>query len=161
MTGGDAINLVGLILTVIGFGVTIWQLVRGANAAIATKEAIEGANKRMILNHMLVLLPQLKSIEADLDSALYANDKQAAIKVLVDYSYTAKQIASLLEAEDVDAKLVTSLKMSAANASASKAAIVTGATGSLKVILKTVSAEVAGVAGDCAALASQYQRKVA
>jgi hypothetical protein len=69
MKPGDWISVAALIVSVIGFTFTIWQLVRTANAAEATKRAIERTEKRMALNHLLVLLPQFRLIENDLDPA--------------------------------------------------------------------------------------------
>jgi hypothetical protein len=163
VSSSDLIGLAGLGISIVGFSLTVWQLLRTANAAIATKEAIVAANKRMLLNHLLVLLPQLKTLEADLDTAIAAKNSEAAIRALIGYSHAANQVASLLDSQEdsMDAELVKELRASAVNASANKAVLVIGTTRQLSSVLKTVASEISAVSAKCAGLSTKYQVKVA
>lgn len=162
MTSSDAIGIWGLLVSVIGFGLTVWQLIRTASAAEKTKTAVENAANRMVTNHMLVMLPQLKSAETELDAAIVSNDSKGAIRALIEYSYAAKQIASLLsgegQAEYTD--LIERLRTSADSASGTKSALVTGTPRPLKDVVATISSDISKIAGDCVALATTYQAKV-
>lgn len=157
----DWIGLIGIAVSLVGFGLTIWQLVRTANASIATKNAIASANRRMLLNHLLVLLPQLSTFEADLDAAILADDKPGATRALVQFSHAANQVAALLESHDgaEDADLANALRLSAKNASTNKAVIVSGVSRPLSTVLKTVAAEIGEMAGKCSGISVKYQVK--
>lgn len=162
MTSSDTIGVIGLLVSVVGFGVTVWQLIRTANATIATKTAIVAANKRMLLNHLLVLLPQLKSLEADLDSAIATDSNSGAIRALIEFSHAANQVASLLESqeENSEADLAGELRKSAKNASAHKSILVLGITKPLTTVLRTVASEISEVSAKCAGLSTKYQVRV-
>lgn len=157
----DWLGIIGLIVTTIGFGVTIWQLVRTANASIATKKAIEATARRMSLNHLLVLLPQLRVIEGDLDAAMAEDDRKLAIRTLVNYSHTANQVASLLETEGeaVDGDLITRLRSSASEAGRAKSALVTSSRGTVKSTAKVAAEGIGEVTGYASGLVAQFQMK--
>jgi hypothetical protein len=161
MTYGDVIGTVGLVVSVVGFWLAIDQLRKTTSAARATGLAIDDANKQMLLNHMLVLMPQLKSVDSDLDAAIMADDSPAAVRALVEFSYSAKQIASLLsvQAPAEEEALIASLKKAAETAVAGKAALLYGATQPLKKVLRPIAEEIGRVASDCAALSLTYQTK--
>jgi hypothetical protein len=161
---------VGLLITTVGFVVAIKQLKDGkellgrtATAAEATKAAIESANTRMVYNHLLVLLPQLTGLEADIDAAMATDDRQAAVRALVKFNHTANQIAMLLngEAEFLDDGLVEDLRSTARSATQQKSALVSGSKKSVGSHLQAVAIEIAGVAARCSALATTYQTKAA
>lgn len=162
MSLSDALGIWGLVVSVIGFGLTVWQLVRTANAAIATKAAIIQVNRRMLMNHLLVLLPQIRTLEADLDAAIAADDHLAAIRALNSFSHTASQIASLLDADKDpnDAALISDLRSSASTASANKSLLVSGVKRPLTTVLRTVSAQIGDISSRCAGLTTKYQVKV-
>lgn len=158
----DVLGVAGLAVSIIGFGVTAWQLIRTANATVATKDAIVQANKRMLLNHLLVLLPQLKTLESDLDSAIASGSQDAAIRALNGFSHAANQVASLLESQDEqsDTNLIAELRGCATNASASKSTLVGGISKPMATVLRTVSQQVSDVSAKCAGLTTKYQVKV-
>jgi hypothetical protein len=158
----DQLGIVSLLVTIIGFGLAIWQLVRSTNAAVATKEAIEATARRMSLNHLLVLLPQMRIIESDLDAAMYTDDRALAIRTLVNFSHTANQVASLLESEGeaVDLTLVALLKESALEAGKAKSALVTSERGTVRSVAKGAAERIQAVSGQAAGLVAQFQVKV-
>ena len=157
----DWIGVLGLAVSVVGFGLTIWQLIRTANASVATRVAIEATARRMSLNHLLVLLPQLRVIEGDLDAAMADEDRKLAIRTLVAYTHTANQVASLLEGEGaaVDTELITRLRDSATEAGRAKSALVTSARGSVKTTAKQAAERIGQVASHAAGLVAQFQVK--
>ena len=75
MNLSDWLGVAGLGVSVIGFGVAIWQLIRTANAAVATREAVERTEKRMAINHLLILLPQFRIVEGELDRAAEEDER--------------------------------------------------------------------------------------
>ena len=160
LSGSDWIGISGLAVTVVGFGATIWQLVRTANASIATRKAIEETARRMSLNHLLVLLPQLRVIESDLDAAMADEDRKLAIRSLVHFSHTANQVASLLEGEgdSIDRELIKQLRSSALEAGQAKSTLVTTSR-TVKVVAKTAAESIGKVSGHAAGLVAQFQVK--
>jgi hypothetical protein len=111
---------------------------------------------------LLVLLPGMKSLEADLDAAMAAPaDKLAAIRSLVAFSHTANQVAALLESEASQAELVGQLRATARAASVAKSELVSGSKKSLSTLLRDVVAEISDVSSKCAGLSTTYQAKVA
>ena len=163
MTLGDILGIIGLVITILGFYLAIKQLQKTATATEATRDAIVAANKRMLLNHLLVLAPQLVVIEADMDAAVAIGNEDGAIRSLVAFSHAAVQISALLEAqsEDNHSALVAELRSAATNSTAAKSAIVSGSPKPLKLLLKNVLGEVASTSAKCSALTTIYQIKVA
>jgi hypothetical protein len=158
---GEWIALAELVVAIVGFGLAIWQLRRSADASVATKEAIERTARRMSLNHLLVLLPQLRSIEGDLDAAAATDDRPLAIRSLVSYSHTANAVASLLAGDGdlSDPALIVRLRDSAKSASVAKAALVTGSRQAVKVVVKTALEQIGDVSSYAAGLSAQFQMK--
>lgn len=150
-----------LAVTAVGFGLAIWQLHRTATATQATKRAIEDNTERMMLNHLLVLLPQFKSIESDLDMAAADADRSLAIRSLISFSYTANQVASLLESQGGDPEFVDELKESAKMAASAKSLLVTDARKSVAGAIKAPHEAISGIGSKAFGLAARYQVKVA
>jgi len=163
MKFGDVLSIIGLLVTVAGFILAIQQLKKTASAAEATRDAIVSANKRMLLNHLLVIAPQLVVIEADMDAAVGIGNEDAAIRALVAFSHAAVQISALLESqsENNHSALVAELREAASHSTAAKAALVSGTPKPLKALLKNVLVEVASASLKCSALTTVYQIKVA
>jgi len=159
---GLVIGAVGLVVTVVGFILAIIQLKKTATAATATKDAILVANSRMLYNHLLVVLPQLTSMEADIDRAMLKDDKDGAVRALVSFSHAAMQVAALLDSHDPgnNSELVEQLRTTAREASHQKGVIVSGSKKTVSLLLNQVSIDIANVAGRCVGLASTYQTKV-
>jgi hypothetical protein len=156
------LGILGLVVSVVGFGVTIWQLVRTANASEATSKALKAATERMNINHLLVLLPQLKTYEAELDGAIADEDRRTASRTLVSYSHVATQIAMLLElnADERSAELVKTLRDSAKACSNAKAVLVSGSSKSLGTVMKPALAQIGEVSATAAGLMTEFQIKV-
>lgn len=159
MKAGDWIALTGLIVSVVGFAIAIWQLVRTANAAEATKRAIERNEKRMAINHLLVLLPQFRLIENDLDAAAQEDDRGLARRSLVAYAHFASEVAAILQSQDkVDQVLVTDLRVSATQASQAKAALIDAPGGkNTKQLTKDIRDKLSGLSVHIGTLVMDYQ----
>lgn len=116
---------------------------------------------RLSLNHLLVLLPQLRLLEGDLDAAASDDDHKLAIRSLVAYSHTATQVASLVEREDGASsyeQLITDLREAAQVSSAAKSKLVTGGTTKpVKAVAKYALERIGGVSSAVAGLAAEIQ----
>jgi len=162
MAVSDWIGIAGLLVSIVGFWLAIVQLRRTAKATKATADNIKQTLHRMNINHMLVLLPQLRLIENDLDQAAEDEDRRLAQRTLISYAHTASQVASLLQGSETtsDVELIQKLRSSARKASQAKAQLVSSSRVSVKAAIKDVLGEVGDVTGTCAGLIAQYQSKV-
>lgn len=160
---GLVVGVFGVVLTIVGFVLAIAQLRRTATAAEATTAAITSANRRMLLNHILVLVPQLKMVEADLDVAMVSNDLPAATRSLIAFGHAASQIAALLESESQteNATFITELRQAASDATVAKGALVSGNVRTLRTKLGPLAVTVSDIAVKCSGLTAQYQSKAA
>lgn len=163
VTLGDALSLAGLLVSVLGFTLAIIQLRRTAKATEETAAKIRQTLDRMNVNHLLVLLPQLRLIENDLDQAAEDDDRRLAQRTLISFSHTASQVASLLEGSDsgTDPALVQRLKSSARLASSTKASLVSSTRSTVRIATKEAASEISEISGLAAGMIAQYQSKVA
>lgn len=148
---------ISLSVSVVGFALTIWQLTRTAKASIATRVAVESTERRMALNHLLVLLPQFRMIETDIDNAARENDYSLAIRALVTYTHTASEVAGLLRGKQgVDQSVVASLEESSRLASKTKAEIVDDKRKYVKTVTKVFRARLVDVTSEIGGLVSHF-----
>ena len=159
MNASDWLGVAGLAVSVVGFAVAIWQLIRTANASVATRKAVERTEKRMALNHLLVLLPQFRLIESDLDSAAQEDDRALARRSLVAYAHFAAEVATLLQGQDkVDQTLVIDLQTSATQASRTKASLIDATNArNTKQLTKEIRERISGLSIHIGTLATSYQ----
>lgn len=158
----DLLSVIGTLVTVAGFFITITQLIKTRDATDASRLAFERAEARLGANHLLILLPQLKVIEMDLDTATASDDLNLAIRTLLSYSHAANQIAEWLEHDQSDehAEMISALRSSATTASTAKAALVSGTRKSLATVLKPAAERISAVSSQAAGLTTRYQAKV-
>jgi hypothetical protein len=146
------------VLTVAGFGIAIWQLVRTARASEATKIAVERTERRMALNHLLVLLPQFRILEHDLDAAADGNDRNLAMRTLVSFNYLSSEIAGLLTNQDgIDPNLSTQLQSIGRVASLAKADMINNPSKQAKTATKDFRKQLADVTAHVGALIGQFR----
>lgn len=157
------VSVIGLVVTTLGFGLTIWQVWRTANAAEATKDAIENSSQRMYANYLLVLLPEFKAFELELDEAMNTNDIRMARRTLVQYSHHAQRAAALLSNSDDAAErdLATLLRESSTTATKVKSRLMTDTSTTVSEAAKPLVEEVSDVASKANGLVASYQLKVA
>jgi hypothetical protein len=155
------LSIIGLFITVVGFALTIWQLVRTANASEESVKAIKRTEQRMALNHLLVLLPQLQNIENDLDHAIEVNDRNWAIRTLVTCKNVASEVAALLEDQDsVDQQVVAALVSTSKIAATAKSDIISRETQSIADLTIDVRRELSGLAAQMFAVASKFKLQI-
>ena len=124
MNLSDWLGVAGLGVSVIGFGVAIWQLIRTANAAVATREAVERTEKRMAINHLLILLPQFRIVEGEFDRAAESEQTVRMSGACVIAHYASEAAAILSSQTSADQTLVTQLKSSSREASRAKGVLI-------------------------------------
>lgn len=160
---GDWLSAAGLLVSIVGFTLAIQQLRKTTSAAVATQQAIKSTSNRLSLNHLLVLLPQLRMIEGDLDAAAADDDARLAVRSLVAYSHTATQVASLLGREDASAHadLIAKLLETSRQASTAKSKLVTsGGQGKpVKVLTRTALQSIGNLSSEAAGLAAKIQAR--
>jgi hypothetical protein len=158
MDAGDWIGLAGLAISVIGFSVGIWQLIRTARAAQAAKDAIERTEARLALNHLLVLLPQFRLIENDLDSAAQDDDRPLARRSLVAFAHFAAEVASILQNQaKINQSLVLDLQASATQASRAKASLIDIPGKTTKTLTKEIREQISALSVHIGSLSANYQ----
>jgi hypothetical protein len=162
MNLGDWLGVAGLGVSVIGFGVAIWQLVRTANASVATRKAVERTERRMAINHLLVLLPQFRIVETDLDRAAEEDDRQLASRALVSYAHFASEAAAILAGQaNVDQTLVAELQVSSREASRTKGTLIDAPrTRNTKQLTKDIREHMSGLALHIGSLSANYQMMI-
>lgn len=98
----DWLALIGFVLTIVGFGLTFWQLRRTKRVAEATQETVYKATDRVRYNQLLVLLPQLQNLEPELDTAVREDDSRVAARTLVRWNQLASQVRGILSTMGVE-----------------------------------------------------------
>jgi hypothetical protein len=96
----------GLPLTVVGFALAIWQIVKTRTAAKAAETAANRATAAMSESFLLVLLPQLHKVESDLDSAVDRGERHLAANHMSQWRWQAGQLRGLLEPSDPASKKI-------------------------------------------------------
>ncbi len=153
----DWLGLLGLLVSVVGFGLTIWQLARTARASEATAAAIARTEARVSVNHLLVLLPQFRILESDLDSAAVEDDRRLAMRSLVAYTHIASEVCGLLRHQNnVDPVLIDRLQTSATTASQAKATLINEPARQTKSVTRAFRAELADVSSFIGGLVTTF-----
>jgi hypothetical protein len=121
----DWLALVGFILTILGFGLTFWQLYRTKRVAEATQDTVYRATDRVRYNQLLVLLPQLQNLEPELDNAVREDDGRIAARTLVRWNQLASQVEGILSTMgDEYVELAQNLKEACESAATAKGELV-------------------------------------
>lgn len=159
MNLSDGLGVAGLAVSVVGFSLAIWQLKRTANAASATRKAIERTEKRMALNHLLVIIPQFRILENDLDRAAEDNDRSLARNALVSYAHFASEVATILESQvPPDHTLISDLRGSSREASLVKASMIDAPDlENTRELTKGIREQMSGLSLHIGSLATRYQ----
>ena len=97
-----------LIVAVLGLGFAGWQLLRTANATVASQKALE---QRLLHNDLLVLLPEMHLLEDAVERAVRAGDRDASSEALMTYSRRASAVVGELKLHSTlaDSKATKSL----------------------------------------------------
>ncbi|WP_056218951.1 hypothetical protein [Microbacterium sp. Root61] len=114
-TPSDHFGMWQLIVAILGFGLAFWQLVRTANATVASNKALQ---RRLLHNDLLVMLPEVHALEDAVDRAARVGERDDVSMALVSYS---RRVTSMVGALKSDAALKDH-KVTKALAAAAKAA---------------------------------------
>jgi len=105
---------------------------------------MQRTEKRMVYNHILVLIPQFRLLEVHLDEAAETDDRRLAIRTLVAFSQLASEVAGLLRNEgDIPPEIVSKLEECAGRASITKASVIDNPKHAVKSSTKTFRGELA------------------
>jgi hypothetical protein len=151
----DYLAVVGLALTAIGFSVTLWQLTRTANAAVATKNAVLATSR----TQLLMLLPQVRLIETELDWAisLAKDGREFASRVLTSYVHLAHEVAGLITVHGLADQKVCDAIRSTANLAATTKNKLYSSKSSLASITTEFRSSLAALGGTLSAIGATQQ----
>jgi hypothetical protein len=96
LTWVDWATVIGLILTIIGFGITWWQLNRTKTAKQAVTESIMGANRETAGSRLTKTLSSLPSLNNKVYDALDKDDLIALRKALENWTRDCSRVISQL-----------------------------------------------------------------
>lgn len=100
MSGVDKVNIaigvVGIALTIVGFWIALVQLSRTKTAAVAARDAVTTGTERIRYNQLLMLVPQMQSLEVELDLAIQQDDAMTGGRVLLRWRQLAATAHGIL-----------------------------------------------------------------
>lgn len=157
----DWLALAGFLLTIVGFGLTFWQLWRTKRVAEATQDTVYRATDRVRYNQLLVLLPQLQNLEPELDAAVREDDDRIAARTLVRWNQLASQVQGILSTMGPEYATSAEELMKACEAAASakgelvdEGGLVKDVTRDVRTSISTLSVALGGILGSIATQAS-------
>lgn len=158
MTLSDWLSLAGLVATVVGLYFAIGQIREAKRSADRARDAVEAAERRMALNHLLVVLPQVRILERDLDRAIEDGDRLAAMRALGTYSHVASEVSGLLREQGiVGHETIERLRQSAIAAGEAKRRLLDSANLLPKSATREFRAGLSEIATSLNALLGQYR----
>ncbi|GAB1821684.1 hypothetical protein [Herbidospora sp. RD11066] len=123
-TFNDAVELVAnysaVPLSLLGFALTLWQLLKARRAAEAARDAALQAQGAIRKNSVLMLIPQLLRTEEELDRAVRDSSVELTMVWLTSWKSQASQLRGFLELSSLENNAV----MKALQSSVAKATIV-------------------------------------
>ncbi len=154
MTAADIATFASLGVALVGFGITIKQVRTTLSATRATRKAVEDTERRITHNHLLVILPQFRLLEADLDTAVGAENRELAIRTLVTYRHLAGEAASLLQLDEAQrhSEIVAELRVTMEMAGSTKNGLVNSGKVSIKSGTKTFRLRITQTVNDLSAM---------
>ena len=137
-----------IVLTVLGFGVTLFQLRRTRAAVAATKQDV-------MRNQLLILVPQLQRVENDLERAVDGDERVLVRYQLEAWRWQASQLRGLVSsAISREHPIIRDLQESVSLASQAKIAL-TNTTKPIKAATRALRQSIAAVNDQCATLAAE------
>lgn len=108
-------------LAVLGFSITIWQVVLAKGKAEAARLAAAEATEQVRANLLLIVAPQLLQVESRLEWAVSKDNRDAVIHYLGEWRWQAGQVRGhLIRAGHRTDDLLTNLQTSIATAAETK-----------------------------------------
>jgi hypothetical protein len=124
LTWVDWISVAGLPLALVGLYMTWRQARDAADAARAAQQAIAATERRIRSKQLMVLIPQMRWIVSELESAITTKDRTAARKQLDSWRWQAGNAQGILSANDPDeTKILHGLQQSVGLARVAGAAL--------------------------------------
>jgi hypothetical protein len=94
----EHVSIIGSIpLALTGFGITFWQLLKTKKAAIAARLAAENATRNINRSTFIMLVPQLMTVEGELDEAVRRGSLELTLLSLRTWRSHAVQVRGLLD----------------------------------------------------------------
>ncbi len=90
------LNVVGFVITIVGFAFAFWQILKTRSAAEAAGQAAVITQRQLASNQLLILIPQLRWLSGELDAAIEADDAQLARRHLDSWRWQASHVHGLL-----------------------------------------------------------------
>jgi hypothetical protein len=134
----DIVGLAGTVVTIIGLLINIAR-------TNATKAAVDRAQKRLLSNQVLFLIPKLQLIETSLDESVRSKVRDGAITGLVDWRNEANLLRGFLTSIPNSGELRELLQGSNVLAIEAKSALVASKTASLVRTTEAIRASMAQV----------------
>lgn len=130
----DDLAIAALVVTVGGFGATLWQLWRTKTAANAARDAANSAVSTVGKHQVLVTVQNLRRIEDELDVAVRVETRstETVLRLLRDWREFGSDIYSTVAADPDESEVAGLLKESFDLASAAKGELVSGSADVLK-----------------------------
>lgn len=120
-------DVLGLLVSVAGFGIAIWQVVKARRSADAARDAALGARQAMAGALLLGLLPQLTAAESDLRLAARSNNTEMALRALERWRQATPGVRAYLSRRGIlDNDLAVRLSRCAGLANDAKDALIAG-----------------------------------
>jgi hypothetical protein len=102
------LGVAGLPLALWGLRLTWVQAKRATNAAVEAKNAVKRTQLQLQANQLLVLIPQLRFISTELDSAIQDNDRALARRQLENWRSQASHVRGVLSGADPQQQAILS-----------------------------------------------------
>jgi len=102
----DWIGVTGFALTLLGLFVTWRQAKSAADSAEAARQAVTRTEAQIRSNQLLVLIPQLRWVAAELDAAIDGNESIWTRRYLDSWRWHASNIRGLLSVADSEQKKI-------------------------------------------------------
>jgi hypothetical protein len=104
ITWVDWISVAGFPLALVGLFATWTQAKDATDAAKAAQLAISTTEKRLVLNQLMILIPELERTVDELTAGIEANDSAATRRQLDSWSGQVSRAKGMLFSNDPDAK---------------------------------------------------------
>jgi hypothetical protein len=148
-------TLLSIPLALVGFGVTIWQLVKTKNAAEAARGSAESAMRQIRRVSLASLLPQLHRIEDEIDRAVRADSVDLLLAWLSIWRWQAGELRGHLDSKiPAERKIMKSIQASMTIAAEVKGQIIDKRDGSLGVVTVGLRGAIASATKELGSLAA-------
>ncbi|WP_157376965.1 hypothetical protein [Agromyces sp. Root1464] len=158
----NVLSAAQLVFTIAGFSIAIWQLVRSANANVASKALLEKVRLRLLGNDLLLGLPELHTLEDDLDEAVKSGEPNEIQRKLVGYSRAAARISGILKADESSASepIVPLLNQAMSSATKAKAEIAEGTSRTMVEVTRVAIGKISKVSLEASSLIARLEKRV-